>query len=141
MEFGWSNVEGWQSHSYDPTLRSGASRYECGTLNTLGCRGLQEAIELFLEIGVETVEQRLHRIAAQIATGVRSRGYELMTPREDSHGSGIVSFRKQGVSSESAVAALAEEGIVAAQRVGWIRTSPHFYAGDEEIDRLIDSLP
>ena len=141
MEFGWSNVEGWQSHSYDPTLRSGASRYECGTLNTLGCRGLQEAIELFLEIGVETVEQRLHRIAAQIATGVRSRGYELMTLREDSHGSGIVSFRKQGVSSESAVAALAEEGIVAAQRVGWIRTSPHFYAGDEEIDRLIDSLP
>ena len=64
-----------------------------------------------------------------------------MTPREDSHGSGIVSFRKQGVSSEFAVAALAEKGIVAAQRVGWVRTSPHFYASEEDIDRLIDSLP
>ena len=141
VEFGWSNVEGWRSHSYDPALRPGASRYECGTLNTLGCRGLQAAIELFLEIGVEAVGQRLHRLAAQIATGVLSRGYELMTPREDSHGSGIVSFRKPGVDSESAVAALAKKGIVAAQRVGWIRTSPHFYASEEEINRLVDSLP
>ena len=141
VEFGWSNVEGWRSHSYDPALRPGASRYECGTLNTLGCRGLQAAIELFLEVGVEAVGQRLHRLAAQIATGVLSRGYELMTPREDSHGSGIVSFRKPGVDSESAVAALAKKGIVAAQRVGWIRTSPHFYASEEEINRLVDSLP
>lgn len=64
-----------------------------------------------------------------------------MTPREDRHGSGIVSFRKPGVDSESAVAALAEKGIVAAQRLGWVRTSPHLYAGEEEMDRLINSLP
>ena len=114
VEFGWSNVEGWQSHRYDPAPGPGASRYECGTLNTLDCRELQAAIDLFLEIGVEAIEQRLHLLAARIAAGVRSRGYKLMTPREDHHGSGLVSFRKPGVDSESAVAALAEKGIVAA---------------------------
>jgi selenocysteine lyase/cysteine desulfurase len=39
------------------------------------------------------------------------------------------------------VAKLRSEGIVAAPRAGWVRTSPHFYISPPEIDRLVDSLP
>jgi selenocysteine lyase/cysteine desulfurase len=35
---------------------------------------------------------------------------------------------------------LLAEGIVAASRQGWVRTSPHFYIAPEDVDRLLDAL-
>ena len=37
------------------TLRPDAGRYECGTLNTIGCYGLKAAIEFLLQVGVDRV--------------------------------------------------------------------------------------
>ena len=54
VEFGWTNVAGHADYaSRDMTLRADAGRYECGTLNTIGCYGLRAAIEYLLETGVE----------------------------------------------------------------------------------------
>jgi cysteine desulfurase / selenocysteine lyase len=36
---------------------------------------------------------------------------------------------------------LKEQGFLAAPRQGWIRVSPHYYIGLEEIDRLLAALP
>ncbi len=41
--------------SRDMTLRSDAGRYECGTLNTIGCFGLRASIEFLLEVGIERI--------------------------------------------------------------------------------------
>ena len=35
---------------------------------------------------------------------------------------------------------LKENGIVAAPRQGWVRTSPHFYISPDDVERLIDLL-
>src|SRR5579884_3109434 len=56
VEFGWTNVAQYADYkSRDMTLRSDAGRFECGTLNTIGCFGLRAAIEFVLEIGIERV--------------------------------------------------------------------------------------
>ena len=56
MEFGWTNVAGYQDYSSrDLTLRPDAGRYECGTLNTIGCYGLRASIEFLLEVGIERI--------------------------------------------------------------------------------------
>lgn len=52
-----------------------------------------------------------------------------------------MSFRKEGLDSGQIVRRLREEGIVAAPRQGWVRVSPHFYIGPEDIDRMVDMLP
>ena len=141
-EFGWTNVAGYADYSSrDMTLRPDAGRYECGTLNTIGCFGLRAAIELLLDIGVERIAPQVQSLGDEIAEGVRAKGYEVMDERTPQTGSGIVSFRRQDVDSRLIVRHLREKGIIAAPRQGWVRASPHFYVSPEEIDRMIGELP
>src|SRR6266576_4944125 len=56
VEFGWTNVASYNDYaSRDMTLRPDAGRYECGTLNTIGCYGLSAALEFLLSVGVERI--------------------------------------------------------------------------------------
>src|ERR1700733_1285130 len=54
VEFGWTNTAHYEDYGRrDLTLRPDAGRYECGTLNTIGCYGLRAAMEFLLEVGIE----------------------------------------------------------------------------------------
>jgi selenocysteine lyase/cysteine desulfurase len=142
VEFGWTNVAGYADYaSRDMALRQDAGRYEPGTLNTIGCFGLRAAIELLLEIGVGEIAPVVQNLGDRIATGVEAQGYEVMGNRTPENGAGIVSFRKPGVSDVEIVRKLKAEGISAAPRAGWVRTSPHFYLNPADIDRFLDVLP
>ena len=141
VEFGWTNVAGWRGYSLDPELAPGAARYECGTLNTIGCHGLLPAIELFLEAGVGRIAGSIHSLAGQIVEGATAKGYEIMTPRDEHTGSGIVCIRKQGLDAKAIVQQLAEKNVILAPRFGWVRASPHFYANEDDIARFLELLP
>jgi cysteine desulfurase / selenocysteine lyase len=142
VEFGWSNVAGYNDYaSRDMGLRPDAGRYECGSLNTIGCFGLRASIELLLEIGVGKIGPVVQNLGDRIAAGVVNKGYELLGTRTPETGAGIVSFRKLGVDATEIVRRLAAAGIAAAPRAGWIRTSPHFYIPPSDIDRMLAELP
>jgi selenocysteine lyase/cysteine desulfurase len=143
VEFGWTNIAGYNDYACrDMTLRPDAGRYECGTLNTVGCYGLRAAIEFILEVGVENIGPEVQARADQIAEGVLRKGYEILGPqRSPQTGAGIVSFRKEGLDPRMIVHALKEKGIAAAPRQGWIRASPHFYISPADIDKLLQELP
>jgi selenocysteine lyase/cysteine desulfurase len=141
VEFGWTNVAKYADYaSRDMTLRSDAGRYECGTLNTVGCYGLRAALDLILEIGVERISRTVQGLGDQIWDGVRQCGFETLGQRSPETGAGIVSFRKPGVESPVIVRKLREAGFMAAPRQGWVRTSPHFYIKPEDIDRMLLEL-
>ncbi len=142
VEFGWTNVANYADYgSRDMSLRPDAGRYECGTLNTIGCYGLRAAIEFLLEVGVGQIAPVVQNLGNRIAGGVCAKGYEIADPRTPETGAGIVSFRKPGHDAGEIVRKLKAQGITAAPRAGWVRTSPHFYIRPEEIDRMIDLLP
>lgn len=142
VEFGWTNVAGYADYaSRDMTLRGDAGRYEPGTLNTVGIFGLAAAIDFLNSVGIEQIAPAVLALAEQIEWGVRSKGYELICPRSEDTGSGIVTFRKEGLDSRHVVKLLRDNRIVAAPRQGWIRTSPHFYLSPDDIGRLLDVLP
>jgi cysteine desulfurase/selenocysteine lyase len=141
-EFGWTNVAGYNDYgSRDMTLRPDAGRYECGTLNTIGCFGLRASIEFLLEVGLGVIAPVIQDLGDRIAAGVQSKGYELFLERTPQNAAGIVTFRKPGLDATETVRLLRRQKIVTAARAGWVRTSPHFYISPEEIDRLIDALP
>ena len=117
-----------------------AGRYECGTLNTIGCYGLRAAIEFVLQVGVGRIAPAVQALGDRVAAGVTSKGYEVAGRRTPATGAGIVSFRKSGIESGAIVHRLKQRGIVTANRSGWVRTSPHFYISPEEIDRMIAEL-
>jgi selenocysteine lyase/cysteine desulfurase len=142
VEFGWTNVAGYADYSSrDMALRQDAGRYECGTLNTIGCFGLKASIELLLEVGQGETAPVIQNLGDRIAAGVQTKGYELLGTRTPETAAGIVSFRKPGIKATEVVRILREQNIIAAPRAEWIRTSPHFYISPAEIDRLIDALP
>jgi selenocysteine lyase/cysteine desulfurase len=142
VEFGWTNVAKYNDYaSRDMALRQDAGRYECGTLNTIGCFGLQASIEFLLEVGVGKIAPVIRNLADRIAAGVESRGYRVLGDRTPENSSGIVSFRKPGIAAEEVVRILRSHGIATAPRTGWVRTSPHFYIAPAEIDRMLDALP
>jgi cysteine desulfurase / selenocysteine lyase len=142
VEFGWTNAASFNDYSSrDMALRPDAGRYECGTLNTVGCFGHRAALELILQAGIENISAAVLALAAQIEEEVTKRGYEVMVARTAATGSGIVTFRHPSIDSTKIVNDLREKSITAAPRQGWVRTSPHFYIGPEDIDALLRALP
>lgn len=142
VEFGWANVAAYEDYGKrDMTVRADAGRYECGTLNTVGCFGMRAALDLLLEIGVENIAPVVQSLADQIDCGLRQKGpqkgYETASVRTPETGAGIVSFRKPGTDPDVLVAHLKENRVCAASRAGWVRMSPHFYLTPEEIDRAL----
>ena len=142
VEFGWTNVAHYADYaSRDMALRADAGRYECGTLNTIGCFGLRAAMEFLLEVGVDQVAAAVQQLGDRLAFGLQAKGYELMEQRTAENGAGIVAFRKEGVDAAEIVRKLRAAGIVVAPRVGWVRASPHFYISPEDIDKTLALLP
>lgn len=142
VEFGWTNVAGYNDYaSRDMTLRPDAGRYECGTLNTIGCFGLRASIEFLLEVGQGEIAPVIQGLADRIAAGAEARGYELLLQRTPQNSAGIVAFRKPGTDAADTVRHLRRHNIITAARAGWVRTSPHFYISPAEIDRMLDALP
>ncbi len=142
VEFGWTNHARYADYSSrDMTLRPDAGRYECGTLNTVGCFGLRAAIEFLLEIGVGQIAQAVDALAGRMERGVRAKGYQVMVDRTTETGSGILSFRHPAVDARTIVSELKRNRVLAAPRQGWVRAAPHFYISPEEIDGVLELLP
>jgi cysteine desulfurase/selenocysteine lyase len=142
VEFGWTNVAGYGDYSSrDMTLRPDAGRYECGTLNTIGCYGLRASIELLLGVGIEAVAPAVQKLGDLVAEGVQAKGYEVFGSRSAQNGAGIVSFRKAGLEASSIVQKLNSAGVTAAPRQGWVRVSPHFYISPDDIGSMLEALP
>jgi len=142
VEFGWTNPANYADYSSrDMTLRPDAGRYECGTLNTIGCFGLKAALDLLLEVGVENITAAVQSLADQLAAGIRAKGYELMVERTPETASGIVSFRHPSRDCSAIAGDLKRRRIMAATRQGWVRLSPHFYVSPDDIKQVLQVLP
>lgn len=142
QEFGWTNTAHYADYaSRDMTLRAEAGRYECGTLNTIGCFGLRAAIDFLLDVGIGNIAPAVEALGDQLAAGVSAKGYEVLVPRTAGHGAGIVSCRRPDLDARQVVRGLKAAGIIAAPRQGWVRMSPHFYVTPQEIEKVIACLP
>ena len=142
VEFGWTNAAAHADYaSRDMTLRADAGRYEPGTLNTIGCFGLEAAFKFLNAVGVENIAPVVQGLADQVAEGALAKGYELLAPRTRASGAGIVSMRKSGIDCRMIWKDMKDRGIITAPRAGWLRVSPHFYVSPDEIAAFVAALP
>lgn len=142
VEFGWTNAASHADYgSRDMTLRSDAGRYEPGTLNTIGCFGLEAAFRFLNGVGVANIAPVVQGLTDQAAEGALAKGYELLASRTPLTGAGIVSMRKAGIDCRMIWKDMKERGIITAPRAGWLRVSPHFYISPAEIAAFVDALP
>jgi selenocysteine lyase/cysteine desulfurase len=140
-EIGWMSVAQYDDiASNDLMLRCDALRYECGSLNTIGCYGLRAALEFVNRVGVPRIGQAVRNLADRIYSELNRRGFEMCGVRTPENGAGIVSFRKPGEDARETVRRLMALGFIAAARQGWVRVSPHFYIPPGDIERLLEAL-
>jgi len=141
LENGWTNIDRRGKFILTPTdLLPDARRFEAGSLNTNGIYGLRAALDLLLEIGIETVAERALAVAARLTEGLQSIGWTVASPSPIA--SPIVGATPQSV--EKSILwyhrFLEENGVVCAPREGLLRFSPHFYNDAAEADRVVDLL-
>lgn len=145
-QFGWHMLE----HASDFDRRDwapagSARRFEPGSPNMLGINALKASFSLLLEVGLNTVEQRVMERARYLLERLKTLSHiELVTPQRHGTFAGIVTFRVPTRHPGKLFAALQARNVVCAQRAGGIRFSPHFYttlaALDEAVDRTRDAI-
>lgn len=123
-----------------PDYREDARRFEPGALPMPGVHALAASIGLLLEIGPETIRERIARVHAALLPGLSRLGFDPVLfdgpPR-----SGILSSRPPaGKDARLYHRALEEAGIAASARVGMLRLSPHAGNDEEEAGRVLDVL-
>lgn len=139
---GWMSVEKPFKFTHDiKPLVPGARRFEPGVLNTAGVVGLGAAIELFLRIGPERIEQYLIELGDYLCERLQERGYRIFSSRRPGEKSSFVCCRHEKYAAEDLYELLEKERIITTPRLGRLRISPHFYNLREEIDALVNALP
>jgi len=145
--FGWHNV---RCPNYvaqtQMAFRPDARRYEAGSANLLGLAGLQAALELLLEIGVDNIAAELLRKRAWLVPALQAKGYlVLQADAPPAHASAIITFHRPGADLPALHRKLIDARIITSLRADrsgqhYIRLSPHFYNTDAEFHRLLDLL-
>ncbi|HEX7708299.1 MAG TPA: aminotransferase class V-fold PLP-dependent enzyme [Thermoanaerobaculia bacterium] len=138
LEDGWTNVERRGKFiDCGMELLPDSRRFEAGSLNTIGVYGLRAALDLLLEVGIETVAQRSLSTATHLAERLETIGWRAALPlplRSPIVGATPPAVEKPVLWYHRR---LEEEGIVCAPREGMLRFSPHFYNDISEVDRVI----
>ena len=124
-------------------------RYEVGTPNFLGLAGMQAALELLLEVGVENIAAEMLRKRAWLVPALQQKGWTvLQADAPPLNASGIITFYRAGAAPAD-LAGLFEKlraaGIemsLRGDRAGrqYLRISAHFYNTDDELRRTLELL-
>ncbi|MCK1713147.1 MULTISPECIES: aminotransferase class V-fold PLP-dependent enzyme [unclassified Bradyrhizobium] len=142
----------WVSrHEY--RLRDDARRFETWENNYAARLGLGAAVNYAIDIGIGPIEQRCRMLADRLRGGLTSiRGIRI---RDLGRAPGaIISFTMEGYEAEAIVRSASAAGITigasdpSSTRIDAeirslppvVRTSPHYYNTEAEIDRLIGHL-
>jgi selenocysteine lyase/cysteine desulfurase len=145
--YGWHNVDCPEFVAQERIeLRGDARRFEAGTENLLGLVGLHAALELILEIGVESIAAEILRKRSWFVPALKAKGYTVLHGDvQPANASGIITFHKPGEETTAIHARLEAANIstiIRSDRSGkkYIRVSPHFYNTDAELHRVLEAL-
>ena len=129
---------------FDPlrfTPKPNAQRYEEGTPNVLGLTGLDAALRLIDEVGIDAIGSQVLRLTDYAASGLDAKGYLVDSPRDDERRAGLLMFHHPTYDNAAVLETLSANRVTAALRGGRLRFSPHFYNTKEDMERAIAALP
>jgi len=145
--YGWHNVRCPNYVAQEQIVyRSGAKKYEAGTTNLLGLVGLNAAMTMLLELGVDNIARELLRKRAWLVPALQAKGYSVLNADvATENASGIITLFRPGANLTALHQKLLDAGIVTslrADRAGqkYIRLSPHFYNTDAELQRVVEMV-
>lgn len=127
---------------YDLTFAPSARRFEESVVSLLDTAAFGAALELLLEVGAGVIEGQVLGLSTRLAEGLARHGCEIVEPwpRSRDESSGIVSFRKPGITAVVVLRDLSAAHVIARTHQDFVRLSPHFYNTEEEVDRVLEVM-
>lgn len=139
---GWRSIEKrYEFMDYDFTLSNDAVRFEPGSQSIVGIAGLDAAMELILDAGVDAIGGHVKALTDYLVGRLEAKGITPLSPRSPSAWSGIVSFPAPGGDGPAFAKALAQKRIAVTGRADFLRVSPHIYNNRADVDRFLAELP
>jgi len=142
---GWNVVSPNFIAQREVDFEEGGRRFEPGAYTHSVLAGLRAAVDLLLEAGPSEVWQEIRVLTQLLRDRIEPAGVDFLSPTEEKHRSGILTFRHPSISSERLAEALGENDIVVSLRFdradrSWLRVSPHFYNTAIEMTTLAEVL-
>ena len=138
---GWNAFEGTQDFStlvdYSGRLHRDARRFELWTIPYQDILGMNQALDLLDELGIERIYDHVAAIGRPVRDWARGAGVRLHSPEGD-RDSGIISLSAADLPEGYRV--LREGGVVTSVREGGIRLAPHCYNTIEEMEQVVELL-
>lgn len=140
---GWVSVEEPEDYAnFDQPWRKAALAWETGTGPTALFYGLEAALKLLTETGVERIASHLADLTNYFCEKLAGMPYEIVGSRRGAEKSQIVCLRHSaGISPLKIYSYLKQREIIVAPRGDRLRISPHLYNDLSDIDRLLAELP
>jgi selenocysteine lyase/cysteine desulfurase len=126
------------------TFTGDARRYETGgTGNYPGMVGLAASLDLINSLGPGVIAGHIAGLTDQLLEGLSALPVRVVTPRDPSCRSGIVTFSLGSVAREAAlIERLLDAHVMVSHRytsgVGGVRVSCHFFNGADDVARLLE---
>ncbi|MGE0757294.1 MAG: aminotransferase class V-fold PLP-dependent enzyme [Pirellulaceae bacterium] len=124
--------------------RPTAARYEGGSYNMAGLIGLAASLQFLADQGLSptstAIADRVLALTDYAVARLHAAGAVVTTPRLGAHRSGIVAFEMPGRDSQALRRQCLDRQVVLACRGGRLRISPHAYANEADLDRLLTAL-
>ena len=142
QQYGWhmaDNLADYDQQNLSPART--ARRFECGSPNMLGIHALNSSVEFLLQQDINTIG---HSVLANTRFLMHKLeaipGVVLLSDRHENRLSGIVTFKKAGLSSELLYKKLMEQNVLCAHRGGGVRLSPHFYTPRSQLEQALEFI-
>lgn len=118
------------------TFADDAQRLETGTWAIPSHYAGLAGLELILEVGVASIQERLRDLTDRILERCDEAGVRTFTPRARERRCGVVALECEH--PEEVEARLLAEGVIVDSRPGRVRLSPHWCVTEEELERGMD---
>jgi cysteine desulfurase / selenocysteine lyase len=125
---------------YRSELKPSADRFTISTANFYDWVYFEAAVEFLQNIGFQTVRERIYELGGYLRDGLAALGFNIFSDHFRDYPTGIIVCEKPGVPTGAVMEHLKNNKVVAAERLGRVRFSPHIYISTEQIDTVLNML-
>jgi selenocysteine lyase/cysteine desulfurase len=122
---------------YKEELKPSAERFTYSTGNWNDWVYFLAALSFLGRIGFDTVRNRIFELSRHLARGLADTGWTVLSDRYPNWPTGIVVAERPGTNAAAMLARLQRHHIVAAERLGRLRFSPHVYNSPAQLDEVV----
>ncbi|MEJ2656697.1 MAG: aminotransferase class V-fold PLP-dependent enzyme [Desulfobacterales bacterium] len=125
---------------YKSELKPTADRFTISTANFNDWIYFEAALEFIEDIGFSTSRRRIYELSSYLRDGLADLGFMVFSDHFQDYPTGIIVCEKPGVTTAEVMQHLNDYKVVAAERLGRVRFSPHIYILSEQIDEVLRVL-